>query len=979
MQIFAGADSYFLSGHECRTDGEFCRILEDEIRFRGAPNLVVSDRAKAEISRKTEDVLRRYIIDAHQSEPYQQQQNPVERFVQDIKRYANYVHTYSGAPPESWVHIVHFVMYVMNRSARSTLNYRTPYEKLYGQTPDISIMTKFLFWEPVLVHNHVTSYPSTADKILVRFIGFADTVGNAGCYKVYNPETGQVLYRSLLERLDDRLCEIYNVKPFQPLHANGENDDVPVGELVKSREGNPKPIPIGIDNMINRSFLLPPNEDGSRQGALITGVVEDFQGQLDSNPDRVRYKARIGESKFEELIEYNDLMEMIEEQKPNDDGTWRFRKIMAHRKPKNKKDTWKVLVEWESGERSWEPIKNIFSGDRYILAEYARDHGLLDKWDSPKMKIKKAAKNSKNLLRMINQAKLRSHRTTPVYKNGHKVPRNHQQAMDLDRINNNTNWADAELLEKNQLFQYETFDDRGHRSSNRAPDGYKKINLHFVYDVKHDGRHKARVVAGGHLTETPLESIYSGVVSLRGIRIVTFIAELNDLDVWQTDIGNAYLEAYTNEKVYVIAGPEFGELEGHIFVIRKALYGLKTSSIRWHERFSQVLRSMKFVPSHAEPDIWMRDKGDHYEYIATYVDDLTIASKNPQAIIDALEAKPNNFKLKGTGEIDVLLGCNYFRDNDGRLCYSPKNYLKKMKDQYKLLFGTSPKFETNPLVENDHPELDESEFLNEEETRIYQSLIGCTQWVVQLGRFDIAVHVMTLSSFRAQPGRGHLERIKKVIGYLSKMNNGAIRIRTEMPDISDAVIKRYDWSKTVYAGSEEEIPHDIPTPKGKPVKLVTYADSNLMHNILDGKAVTGILHFVNKTPFDWYSKKQATPEVATFSTEELAARTAIEQSRANRLIFMYLGVPIEGPSILLGDNESVVKGATIPHRKLNKRHLILSWHYVRQAIATGTYDYVHIPGKINPADILSKHWSYGTVWGMLKPILFWSGDTGELA
>ena len=85
--------------------------------------------------------------------------------------------------------------------------------------------------------------------------------------------------------------------------ANGENDDVPVGELVKSREGNPKPIPIGIDNMINRSFLLPPNEDGSRQRALITGVVEDFQGQLDSNPDRVRYKARIGESKFEELIQ----------------------------------------------------------------------------------------------------------------------------------------------------------------------------------------------------------------------------------------------------------------------------------------------------------------------------------------------------------------------------------------------------------------------------------------------------------------------------------------------------------------------------------------------------------------------------------------------------------------------------------------------------------------------------------------------------
>ena len=174
------------------------------------------------------------------------------------------------------------------------------------------------------------------------------------------------------------------------------------------------------------------------------------------------------------------------------------------------------------------------------------------------------------------------------------------------------------------------------------------------------------------------------------------------------------------------------------------------------------------------------------------------------------------------------------------------------------------------------------------------------------------------------------------------MCDSAIRIRTDMPDVSDAVINRYDWSKTVYAGAKEEVPHNIPEPKGKPVKLITYADSNL------------------------------------YGAEELAGRTAIEQCRANRLTFHYLGVPIEGPSILLGDNESVVKSVTIPHRQLNKRHLMLSWHYLREAIATGMYDYVHIPGKINPADILSKHWGYRNIWSMLKPILFWFGNTGEL-
>jgi hypothetical protein len=87
-------------------------------------------------------------------------------------------------------------------------------------------------------------------------------------------------------------------------------------------------------------------------------------------------------------------------------------------------------------------------------------------------------------------------------------------------------------------------------------------------------------VADGHLTDVPLESVYSGVVSLRGFRTVMFLSQLNDLEFWSTDVGNAYLESKTDEKVYIIAGPEFGELEGHILIIRKALYGLRSSGQR---------------------------------------------------------------------------------------------------------------------------------------------------------------------------------------------------------------------------------------------------------------------------------------------------------------------------------------------------------------------------------------------------------------
>ena len=94
--------------------------------------------------------------------------------------------------------------------------------------------------------------------------------------------------------------------------------------------------------------------------------------------------------------------------------------------------------------------------------------------------------------------------------------------------------------------------------------------------VKFDGRHKARLVADGYLAPEPIENIYSGVVSLRNLRLEIFLGKLN-LDIWGADIGNAYLEAFTDEKLYTVAGPEFQELEGYILIFLKALYGLKSS------------------------------------------------------------------------------------------------------------------------------------------------------------------------------------------------------------------------------------------------------------------------------------------------------------------------------------------------------------------------------------------------------------------
>jgi hypothetical protein len=255
------------------------------------------------------------------------------------------------------------------------------------------------------------------------------------------------------------------------------------------------------------------------------------------------------------------------------------------------------------------------------------------------------------------------------------------------------------------------------------------------------------------------------------------------------------------------------------------------------------------------------------------------------------------FKLKGTGPILFHLGSDYFRDRAGVLCFAPRKYIEKMLESYVRMFGSKPRHYVSPLEKGDHPELDTTEELDHEGIKQYQSMVGALQWAVQIGRFDITTAVMSLASLRANPRQGHLDRCKRIYGYLSKMRNAAIRVRTEEPDYSDIPRKTYDWEHSIYAGAEEMIPEDLPTPLGKPVVLTTFVDANLYHDMVTGRSVTGILHLLNKTVIDWYSKKQSTVETATYGSEFVAGRTAMEQIIDLRTSLRYLGVAVKGPTM----------------------------------------------------------------------------------
>ena len=181
----------------------------------------------------------------------------------------------------------------------------------------------------------------------------------------------------------------------------------------------------------------------------------------------------------------------------------------------------------------------------------------------------------------------------------------------------------------------------------------KNSSTCYIFSVKHDGQFRTRVVANGHLTDTPIHSVYTGVVSLRGFWIVLFLVELNGMTPYATNIGNAYLEAYTSKKVCIKVSEIFGEQEGHLLLISKARYGLKSSGLRFNILLAKHLTSLGFIRSKCKADIWyqMSNCGIRYEYVPTYVDDLCAAVMDPLKLIDQLQSDPINFKLNGNSKL----------------------------------------------------------------------------------------------------------------------------------------------------------------------------------------------------------------------------------------------------------------------------------------------------------------------------------------
>ena len=670
-------------------------------------------------------------------------------------------------------------------------------------------------------------------------------------------------------------------------------------------------------------------------------------------------------------LRYVQSLDLLNEQLDDDedDKMWKCMGVLNHKVRTNDPEDVHIKVKamWLNGERSWVRADAIRLQDPYPLIKYAMRSNIthLEDWKW----VQEYSKDPDRLANMTNAFKTAV--KGPRFKFGTEVPRNAKHALELDQLNGNDLWKEAMDKELRQINDYKTF--RAIDPGETLPIGYKKIPYHMVFDVKFDLRRKARLVAGGNWTDPPKEDIYSGVVGLETIRLGFLLAEMNNLESCAADIGNAFLYGKTREKVYITAGPEFGEMQGRTLIIDKGLYGLRSSSARFHEHLSEKLTKMGYQPSKADPDLWIRDMGDHYDYIARYVDDLVSWSKDPMKVMEELK---RDYILKGVGVPEYYLGGNVdildetWKADDVTTALSAKTYIKNVTEKFEQMLGGELKTFKTPMSDLYHPEMDDSPLLDAKGASQYRAFIGSGNWVITLGRFDVHYAIQSLSRYSMAPREGHLTAVKRVFGYLKKYNKGKVVIDKSHRDTSQHVTPEYDTWKELYPEAEEEMPPDMPQPRGTKARMTVFVDADHAHDLVTRRSVTGILLFVNNTPVRWFSKRQKTVETSTYGSELVAARIATEMIMEMRYVLRMLGVPVDGPTLMLGDNMSVVLNTTVPSSVLKKKHNAIAYHRVREAIAAGIMRFAHIPSETNYADILTKPLPSEKFHNLVQPLLF---------
>ncbi len=948
-----------------------------------------------------------------ETEPYSPWQNAAEREIRELKKGSGLKTVAERSPIRLWDFALELESYIRSHTAHDIfkLDGRVPETIVSGETADISPFCEFGWWEWVKFRDNAVAYPD--DKLILgKYLGPSIDVGPAMTARIMKAN-GEILDRSTLRRLtpeeeaDPVLTkekEVFLERVYSRwgdktkvsdlgaeclnLVTDPDNfdpwEDPEAGPNFPDLKEELDPTPEYGDVYLNAEILF------SLGGEQQRGIVRKRKRDADGNPmgrehqnpilDTRLYEVEFADGRTEELAanaialamysqcdidgnEYTLLDSIVDYRVDGNALTKDQQRYIEGGKTVIKRSTkgWELLCQWQDGTTSWQKLCDLKESHPIETAEFAFSRGIADEpafnWWAGWVLKKRA-----NIIAKVKTRQTRYQKKTHKY--GIELPKTVEQALEIDRRTGTTFWADAIAKEmKNVRVAFEILPD-----GQAAPIGYQHIRCHMVFDIKmEDFKRKARLVAGGHMTEAPPTLTYASVVSRETVRIALLTAALNNLDVWAADVLNAYITAPNREKIWTTLGKEFGEDCGKKAIVVRALYGLKSAGAAFRAHLAGCMRELGYTPCRADPDLWLKEQTakegkTYYSYILCYVDDLLVIHHDPKKVMDRINGY---FPLKedSVGPPDQYLGAKLkrfdFPDGSHAWGISPAKYVQsavanceKYVEETLGAPYTMYKKAENPFMTDYKPAEDVSPELGPDEASYFMQLVGILRWMVELGRVDISTEVSMLASHAALPRLGHLDAAIHVFSYLKCKPNSVMMFDPWEPKIGENFIE-CDW-KGFYEDATEAIPPNAPRPLGKGVTIRMYVDSDHAGDKTIRRSRTGFVIFLQSAMIDWLSKRQSTVESSVFGAEFCAMKHGIENLRGIRYKLRMMGVPINGPSYIYGDNMSVVTNSSRPESTLKKKSNSVCYHAVREAVAMGECLVAHIPTKKNLADLFTK-------------------------
>ena len=1042
VQLFV-TDKGFIHVIPMRRKSEVLQALKQFAKEIGAPDAIICDAA----GEQTSSDLRQFCNDMgttlrvlEEGTPWA---NKAELYIGLMKEAVRKDMKESGSPIPLWDYCVERRARINNLLAKDLfqLHGQNAHFTVTGEEGDISNLCQFGWYDWCYFREKKAKFPFN-QEILGRVLGPATGAGNEMCQwilkangrvvprRTCRPLTTSELHSEVEKKkrqVFDDLIEGRLGSPINPPRQNvkavksdydseddfieyedDEEEPQTTPEIDEAVDSQGKAIYLNppYDTMINAEILLHHNDKMQTGRVTQRAIGPDGVpvGRYDQNPrlNSLVYEVEFPDGQVKEYAANVLAENMLSQIDSEGFSTTLFDGIVDYRKDETAVDKadrflvtkrgrrklrqttvgWKLLVAWKDGSETWIPLKDLKESNPVEVAEFARARGIEDEpafaWWVPYTLRKRDI--------IISKVKARIRKTTHKY--GIEVPRSVEHAKELDIKNKNSLWQDAIDKEMHNIgVAFQILENDEH-----VPVGWKKATGHMIFDVKMDFTRKARWVLDGHKCADPEGSTYAGVVSRESVRIALTYAALNDLEVYAADIRNAYLQAPSSQKDYIICGPEFGiENIGKKALIRRALYGGKAAGRDFRNHLRHCMRHLGFTSCLADPDVWMRpaiksDGTEYYEYVLLYTDDTLVISENAEAILRNELGKYFELKQESIGPPKIYLGGHMRKvtlENGAKAwAFGSSQYVRNAVSNVEKQIETRgwklPRANT-PISTSYRPELDVSTELNNSDASYYQSLIGILRWMVELGRIDICLETSMMSSHLALPREGHLQQVLHIFGYLKKYHNAELVFDPSDPVIDEALFERRDWASSEFGDHlTEEIPSNMPQPRGMGFVMSAMVDADHAADTTTRRSRTGFLVYLNNAPIYWMSKKQASIESSSFGSEFTAMKQCTEYIRGLRYKLRMMGIPINGPAFVYGDNQSVLANTTIPDSTLKKKSQSIAYHFVREGVARDEWRTAYVNTHENPADLLTKPLPAGEKrHTFVKMIMYHIFETGD--